>query len=471
MHAATATSSCKTQTFTSSSIIPSTVRPGDQVTVKCNYGKRLDCLSVVGAGLNQCVYSRFEGSDTIFTCTADENPGYYDDAKCIVSKGTDDDCCAASNPAGNMTVLGTDVSYDQDLVLPFGKYTLSAKVLTQIAQGKGVRVMLVCNSATCANSTKKNGIVYSLSFPVSTVYEEKLNQSIRLSGSGDDRHYLLRLSVDRGSEALFDYVSLKNASGKEIVQNGEFGAVVQNSVRTSQPASWGEGDNRVGYYYGSLLAQSGNTVSNLSATSQLTSPTTTGSSSASGATSTGSVTLALKIALQGITKKPANSNSINVQIKLGGGGLSSPTAYQTVPFTVNDEGVWSGQATFPNIVGRGGYRVYVKGPKQLQKKICDSVPTESKAGGYHCADGNITLKSGTNTLDFSKIVILSGDVPENEGKQNGIIDSYDTTVIRQNLGTAEPSKLAIGDLNFDNIVDSQDYSIVLQALSIKYDEE
>lgn len=454
---------CTTQPFVSASVSPSTVRPYEEVTVKCNYGKRLDCLKVTGAGLTGCRYSRYEGTDTIFVCSAGANVGYYDDVKCETITGTSANCCASSTSAGNMTVLGTDVNYDQKLILPFGTYFVSARVLTAVSQGKGVRISLVCNSETCANGTKLNGTVYSMSFPTTADYVKRKDQSVTLTGTGDDRSYLFRISVDRGSEAYIDSVSLKNASGKELIKNGDFTETVQSSVNTSQPESWAEGDNRVGYYYGSLSS---------SQKTKITVPTVTPVASTTpllaGSTT---VTLAIKVKLQGIATKPENDKPISVGVKLGGGNLTKTTAYKSVQFSVDAKGIWAGEVSFDAIPPGSGYKVYIKGPKHLQKKVCDASPSESSGGAYNCTDGTITLGAGTNSLDFSHIILLAGDLPEAGGKQNGITDSFDTTYIRQNLGSTDAQKLMVGDLNYDNIIDTQDYSIVLQTLSTKYDEE
>lgn len=199
-------------------------------------------------------------------------------------------------------------------------------------------------------------------------------------------------------------------------------------------------------------------------------PTPTGDSTPTPGTSA-SMSLNLKIKLQGVTKKPVKADAITVQVKLAGGGLSTATAYKSVQFTVNDAGVWSGAADFDAVPTGGGYRVYIKGPKHIAKRICDAAPTESTGGAYHCADGAIVLAAGSNTFDFSNITLLAGDLPEAGGVQNGSIDAYDTTFVRTNLGSTDVSKLIIGDLNLDGIIDTQDYSMILQSLSIKFDEE
>ena len=471
--APTAVPTCAAPAFSKGSVAPSILRPDDFVSVYCDFGKRIDTLSVTGAGLTGCRYSRYEGTANIFSCQAGQNAGTYSDTKCVVP--ADATNCKAENSAGNMTILGTEVHYDQDVVLPFKTpFTLSAKVQSVIATGKGVRVILVCNSDTCTADKNKNAEVASIEFPESqqATFVEKTT-SINLNGTGDDRHYLVRISVDKGSEAYFDAVSLKNAAGKEMLQNSEFSTTTVKSVTTNQPADWGEGDNKVGYYYGSLSssnpwpATSGQPVGVPAGTGS-----GAGAGAADGPTGTpASVNLAIKIKLQGISKKPVVADPIHVQVKLAGGGLAAETAYKSVSFSVNDAGEWTGTASFDSVPTGSGYRVYVKGPMHIAKKICDAAPSETTLGGYHCSDGAITLTAGNNALDFSKIILLAGDLPEAGGVQNGIIDAYDTTFIRTNLGSTDQAKLAIGDLNLDGIIDTQDYSIILQSLSIKYDDQ
>jgi len=466
---------CVPKTFVGAFIVPSTLRPNDFVSVYCDYGARLsDGLTVTSAGLVNCRYSRYEGANNIFSCQAGPNEGLYTDVMCALTPKTKDNVCKGENKAGNITILGTEVNFDQDVILMCKtNYTLSAKVKSVIAKGKGVLVQLICNSDVCTPSIKKNAVVKSISFPaqadnVSTkaIFKE-IKSTFQIPCTGDDKHYLVRISADKGSEAYFDAVSLEDAKGHEFITNGEFIDMTSKTVSTSQPADWGEGDNKIGYYYGSLGAGApaptavpppGPTAGGPTAV-----PPTGGA--------TGPVSLALKIKFQGISKKPTNANPINVQVKIDGGTLPAATAYKTVSFSVNDAGEWSGTAAFDAVPAGSGYKVYIKGPKHLSKKICDAAPSEATSGTYHCTDGKIALVAGTNTFDLSKIVLLAGDLPEAGGAQNGIIDAYDTTFIRTNLGTTDAAKIAIGDLNLDGGIDTQDYSMILQSLSIKFDEQ
>lgn len=179
----------------------------------------------------------------------------------------------------------------------------------------------------------------------------------------------------------------------------------------------------------------------------------------------GSTTLNMKIKFQGITKKPSNAAGEVVQVKLRAEGSTAVVAGSGT-FTPDDSGVYSGSVSL-NAAAGTAYTVYVKGPRHIQKKVCANSPVETSIGTYRCGRGSVTLAAGANTLDFSKILMLVGDLPQ----QDGIVDSYDTSFIRQSFGSTDAAKLTIGDVNRDNIIDTQDMSLVIQALNVKYDEE
>jgi len=182
----------------------------------------------------------------------------------------------------------------------------------------------------------------------------------------------------------------------------------------------------------------------------------------------GNTTLNIKLKFQGIVGQPVGGNQMDVKVKVAGGNLSQPTDYQTVTFTVNDKGIWSGVAGF-DLAEASNYRIYIKGPKHIQKRICENTPSEeeSMAGTYHCFDGKIHLAPGSNDLDFSKILQLVGDLPD----QDGVVNAYDISLIRNNLTSRDPEILKLADLNLDGVVDTQDHSLVISSLSVKYDDE
>lgn len=179
----------------------------------------------------------------------------------------------------------------------------------------------------------------------------------------------------------------------------------------------------------------------------------------------GNIKLNLKLKYQGIEKSPIETlKSMDVKVRLKKEGTTNTVDSQGT-FVADANGIWTGQVGFNINDISGKWLIYIKGPQHLQKKICDSVPTEDKPGTYRCSNGKITLTAGLNNFDLSKIIILVGDLD-----QSGVVDSIDFSLIRNNLGKTEKSILTKADLNRDGRVDTQDFSLILAALSIRTDE-
>jgi hypothetical protein len=155
--------------------------------------------------------------------------------------------------------------------------------------------------------------------------------------------------------------------------------------------------------------------------------------------------------------------------------LRGPTSkeYSAGTLTANASGLWTGSVAFTSVaVGSDTkYTVFVKVGKHLQKRVCGFAPSEASGGLYNCSDSAIPLSAGVNNLDFSGIMLLAGDLPSSSGVQNGVVDSYDISYILNNLGSTDATKMAIGDLNFDGVIDTQDRSLIIQSLNVKYDDE
>ncbi len=184
-------------------------------------------------------------------------------------------------------------------------------------------------------------------------------------------------------------------------------------------------------------------------------------------TVTGNVKLNLKLKFQGINKKPVDSlNSMTVSVKQKKPGDTTLIESKGT-FTADDKGVWSGAVGFDmNPVPTGGiFTVYVKGAQHIQKKICDNAPSEATPGTYRCGDGKITFAAGDNNLDLTKVTLLVGDLD-----QNGLVDSIDLGLIKNNLGKKDEETLKKADLNRDGVVDTQDFSLILAALAARTDE-
>jgi|GEM_PF-6273545 len=141
------------------------------------------------------------------------------------------------------------------------------------------------------------------------------------------------------------------------------------------------------------------------------------------------VELKLKVRFQGVTTEPTEAfRTLNTKVILA----SADKSYReekTIPFVANEDAVWVGTFSAKNVPLDVQYAVFIKGPKHLMKKICVSAPTESVPGTYECSAGSIALKAGAQEMDTSKIVLLVGDIPT----QDGIIDSLDASFVRNSF--------------------------------------
>lgn len=174
-------------------------------------------------------------------------------------------------------------------------------------------------------------------------------------------------------------------------------------------------------------------------------------------------TIKMKIRFQGVTNPTAENTKQIVEV---GTGAYTGSA-KKVEFTHEGNGVWVGTVILKNAYPYGYYAFYIKGPKHLRKKVCDSAPSENLPGTYKCRYGNIQITEGENILDFSNIILLAGDLPN----QDGMINSLDYTFIRQNFGSKDAEVLKRGDLNMDGIIHTDDHTLIKTALEFKYDEE
>lgn len=187
----------------------------------------------------------------------------------------------------------------------------------------------------------------------------------------------------------------------------------------------------------------------------------------------GNTVLGMKLKFQGITSMPKITTPMPVQLKI----VSAQTGFsvtKTVDFSSDDTGTWIGATSFDvdttlNPVGTK-FSIYVKGPKHLKKRICTTIPSEVVPGTYACAVDSIPLVLGVNNIDASRIYQLAGDLPVDSGQQNGLIDSEDTSYIRLHYGDSSQAVLDIADLNLDGAISTQDFSLVIAALGVKYDD-
>jgi hypothetical protein len=205
-------------------------------------------------------------------------------------------------------------------------------------------------------------------------------------------------------------------------------------------------------------------------------PTNTPTPTPSGTTS---IDLELKLSFQGITAdfppEALTNDTLNVKVSIIDDTQNYiPVNNETVTVYADESRIWTGQITITNIplaeLNQNKFYMLIKGPKHIQKKICDSAPAEGESGYYSCQFGNIAFQQGLNTFDFTGIRLLAGDLPIN-GTQDGNINAEDVAMIYNNFLSTDPSVLAVADLDLNGIIEMHDWSLMIESLEVKYDEK
>lgn len=173
---------------------------------------------------------------------------------------------------------------------------------------------------------------------------------------------------------------------------------------------------------------------------------------------------------------PPDSASVNLKLKLFGSkaipgiklkaiavavGRIGEGKFETRPqgfdLTSNRDGTFSGTVTFPDFKDGNKFSLMIKADKYLLRRICDAIPSETKAGSYHCQTPGLTIRKGeNNSFDFSGISLLPGDL----GTPDGVLNGYDLSLVRNNIGKNEPENLGLADLNYDGVINIKDFEII-----------
>lgn len=176
--------------------------------------------------------------------------------------------------------------------------------------------------------------------------------------------------------------------------------------------------------------------------------------------------LSFKMKFQGVLSQRDDQK---VKVTIAGGPRSLEKEFKNVTVRSDNNGLWQGQTILTGVPAGSNYLVLVKGPYHLQRKYCVNNPApDSETGDYHCGSvGNITLNVGNNALDFSRTLNYIGDLVP----QDGVMNARDSSELRLNLGKRDADALSRADVNFDGIVNTTDYSLLLESMQVRYDEE
>lgn len=165
-------------------------------------------------------------------------------------------------------------------------------------------------------------------------------------------------------------------------------------------------------------------------------------------------TLQFTLKFEGVTSRPLDDTDKQVQIYAtsydGGAPIGSADSKETVVLSVDDSGIYHGEITLTSAFGYFGYhyRLRVKGPKHLQVVFPDVVFQE----GVELDLTGQTLRPGDLNLDSR-------------------VDKSDLQLINDRIFSTDPADVALADVNFDQIVDIIDRTLVLNTLSVYYDPD
>lgn len=173
----------------------------------------------------------------------------------------------------------------------------------------------------------------------------------------------------------------------------------------------------------------------------------------------------LKLKLYGINSNIAASGlraSAVAVGRIGEGKFETPpqlfelTPEATQSATGTSSIIFSGRAALPSFKDGNKFSLMLKVDKFLLRRICDTNPTEKQIGGYECANPSLTILQGNNNFDFTGVSLLPGDL----GQVDGFVNGYDLSIVRNNINKNDSQSVNLADLNYDGIVNSEDFNII-----------
>lgn len=176
--------------------------------------------------------------------------------------------------------------------------------------------------------------------------------------------------------------------------------------------------------------------------------------------------LELVLRLQGVGGKPVK-DSAKVTVTVTKKDGTDPHKFENVEIKAQENGNWKGSVELGNMP-IGEYRVLVKGSKHIQKKFCHGTPDPGTTGVDDCAGtAGIVISTGVTTLDATKIPLPPGDL----SPQDGTLNANDVTRLMQHLFNSDSGALDLGDLNYDGVVNGNDFAIQLNSMAKNFTDE
>ncbi len=184
------------------------------------------------------------------------------------------------------------------------------------------------------------------------------------------------------------------------------------------------------------------------------------------------VQLDFVLSFQGSQVPRTSTQEAKVKMSVIDAQSASISASKLISLNLSQGGLWTGSASVEAELGRS-YQILLKGEKHVQRKICGIKPVQGPNQQYRCTNEFLSFSSGVNRIDASGIYLFGGDLPGQFG-QDGMVNSVDFALIRfliQKNPALSQSELFQGDLNFDGVVDTQDYSLMTKTMELSMNQD
>ena len=133
---------------------------------------------------------------------------------------------------------------------------------------------------------------------------------------------------------------------------------------------------------------------------------------------------------------------------------------------------FEGSVLLTGMSSKSNLGVFIKGPKHIQVKFGENNQKEL----YNKAGGQISVGTNENDsplYDFTGFALMAGDVTGEGGKQDGLIDGRDFSMVKSEV--MKRTKVAEGgylvaDLNGNCVLESQDLALLMVSLMQKQEQ-
>ncbi|HPJ17470.1 MAG TPA: hypothetical protein PK639_04615 [Candidatus Woesebacteria bacterium] len=184
--------------------------------------------------------------------------------------------------------------------------------------------------------------------------------------------------------------------------------------------------------------------------------------------------LRFKVSAAGMNANAKCANQLPVSVMVMDNNGVSKTYNEVVLQRKEADGKvnFEGSVLLEGMSSKNSLGVFIKGPKHIQVKYGENNQKEF----YNKAGGQVSVGVSENDspmYDFTGFALMAGDVTGENGRQDGLIDGRDFSLVKSEV--VKRTKVAEGgylaaDLNGNCILESQDLALLMVSLMQKQEQ-